>query len=146
MDAALLLSLTKRRPQLLPPRTFSTTPPARTLHRYQSQGKALHTAVYRPYIMNQAEDVEIVLSHKRRYKFHSGTLARNSTWFADKLSESNAARLNHRAKSAGIKIRWMVHLVELPSQHNRAGVLELVVCNGLWSASATSRNSNANPQ
>jgi hypothetical protein len=94
--------------------------------------------------MNQAEDVEIVLSHRRRYKFHSGTLARNSTWFADNLSESNAARLNGRAKSAGIKIRWMVHLVELPSQHNPAGVLALVVC--IWSASATSRTSNADPE
>lgn len=96
--------------------------------------------------MNQAEDVEIVLSHKRRYKFHSGTLARNSTWFADKLSESNAARLNHRAKSAGIKIRWMVQLVDLPNQHNPGGLLELVVCNRLWRNSVTSRSSNADPQ
>jgi hypothetical protein len=97
--------------------------------------------------MNQVEDVEIVLSHKRRYKFHSGTLARNSTWFADKLSESNAARLNSRARNAGIKIRWMVHLVELPSPHNPAGVLELVVCNGLLEMSATlAPSSNTNPR
>lgn len=77
--------------------------------------------------MNQAEDVEIILGHKRRYKFHSGTLARNSTLFAEMLSERNAAKLNSRARSAGIKIRWMIELTRLPDEEFPAGCLELVV-------------------
>lgn len=77
--------------------------------------------------MNQAEDVEIILGHKRRYKFHSGTLARNSTRFAEMLSERNAAKLNSRARSAGIKIRWTVELTRLPSEQFPAGCLELAV-------------------
>lgn len=78
--------------------------------------------------MNQAEDVEIILGHKRRYKFHSGTLARNSTLFAEMLSERNAARLNNRAKNAGVKIRWMIELSRLPDEEYPAGWLDLVVC------------------
>ncbi|KAJ4338481.1 phospholipid-translocating ATPase rsb1 [Ascochyta clinopodiicola] len=76
--------------------------------------------------MNQAEDVEVILGHKRRYKFHSGTLARNSTLFAEMLSERNAAKLNSRARSAGVKIRWMVELTRLPDEQFPAGYLELV--------------------
>lgn len=96
--------------------------------------------------MNQAEDVEIILGHNRRYKFHSGTLARNSTLFAEMLSERNAARLNSRARNAGIKIRWMIELTHLPNEYFPAGCLELVVRNdGAWGASATlcQRNTNA---
>lgn len=78
--------------------------------------------------MNQVEDVEVILGHKRRYKFHSGTLARNSTHFAEMLSERNATTLNNRAKKAGIKIRWMIELTHLPSERFPAGCLELVVC------------------
>lgn len=78
--------------------------------------------------MNQAEDVEVMLCHKRLYKFHSGTLARNSTLFAEMLSERNAAKLNNRARTAGIKIRWMVELTRLPDEQFPAGCLELVVC------------------
>lgn len=78
--------------------------------------------------MNQAEDVEIILGHKRRYKFHSGTLARNSTLFAEMLSERNSAKLNTRARNAGIKIRWMIELTRLPDEQFPAGCLELVVC------------------
>jgi hypothetical protein len=78
--------------------------------------------------MNQAEDVEVILGRQRRYKFHSGTLARNSTLFAGMLSERNAAKLNSRARSAGIKIRWVIELTRLPDQHYPAGCLELVVC------------------
>jgi hypothetical protein len=78
--------------------------------------------------MNQAEDVEVILGHKRRYKFHSGTLARNSTFFADLLTEPNAAKLSNRARSAGVKIRWMIELTSLPSEACPAGCLELVVC------------------
>jgi hypothetical protein len=86
--------------------------------------------------MNQAEDVEIILGHKRRYKFHSGTLARNSTLFADMLSERNAAKLNSRARSAGVKIRWMIELARLPDEQFPAGCLELVVrSNCPWTAS-----------
>lgn len=77
--------------------------------------------------MNQAEDVEVILGHKRRYKFHSGTLARNSTLFAEMLSERNAARLNNRARQAGIKIRWMIELAQMPNEDYPAGRLELVV-------------------
>ncbi|CAN9355727.1 unnamed protein product [Alternaria alternata] len=76
--------------------------------------------------MNQAEDVEVILGHKRRYKFHSGTLARNSTLFADMLTEPNAAKLNNRARNAGIKTRWMIELKELPSEQQPAGRLGLV--------------------
>ncbi|KAJ4383602.1 phospholipid-translocating ATPase rsb1 [Didymella sp. IMI 355093] len=76
--------------------------------------------------MNQAEDVEVILGHKRRYKFHSGTLARNSTLFAEMLSERNATKLNSRARSAGIKIRWMIELTRLPSEQFPGGCLELV--------------------
>ncbi|KAH6643617.1 RTA1 like protein-domain-containing protein [Boeremia exigua] len=76
--------------------------------------------------MNQAEDVEVILGHKRRYKFHSGTLARNSTLFAEMLCERNAARLSSRAKNAGVKIRWMIELTELPNERNPAGYLDLV--------------------
>lgn len=77
--------------------------------------------------MNQAEDVEVVLAHKRRYKFHSGTLARNSTLFARMLTEPNAAKMSNKARSAGIKIRWMVQLTKLPCTQYPAGLLELVV-------------------
>jgi hypothetical protein len=77
--------------------------------------------------MNQAEDVEVIIGHNRRYKFHSGTLARNSTLFADMLTEPNATKLSSRARDAGIKIRWMIELTSLPTDTNPAGVLELVV-------------------
>jgi hypothetical protein len=77
--------------------------------------------------MNQAEDVEVILGHKRHYRFHSGTLARNSTLFAEMLTEPNAAKLSNRARSAGIKIRWMIELTRLPSDQYPAGTLDLVV-------------------
>ncbi|KAF2134860.1 hypothetical protein P153DRAFT_305699 [Dothidotthia symphoricarpi CBS 119687] len=76
--------------------------------------------------MNQAEDVEVILGHKRRYKFHSGTLARNSTLFAGMLTEPNAAKLSNRARGAGIQIRWMIELSRLPCDQYPAGCLELV--------------------
>ncbi|KAF1941377.1 hypothetical protein EJ02DRAFT_377829 [Clathrospora elynae] len=76
--------------------------------------------------MNQAEDVEVILGHKRRYKFHSGTLARNSTLFADLLTEPNAAKLSNRTRNAGIKVRWMIELMRLPCEQHPAGLLELV--------------------
>jgi hypothetical protein len=78
--------------------------------------------------MNQAEDVEVILGHKNRYKFHSGTLARNSTFFSSLLTEPNAVKLNSRAKNAGIKVRWMFELTRLPSDQYPAGLLERVVC------------------
>ncbi|KAF1848640.1 uncharacterized protein K460DRAFT_334981 [Cucurbitaria berberidis CBS 394.84] len=76
--------------------------------------------------MNQAEDVEVILGRERRYKFHSGTLARSSTLFADMLTEPNAAKLNSRARNAGIKVRWMIELTRLPCSQYPAGCLELV--------------------
>jgi hypothetical protein len=78
--------------------------------------------------MNQAEDVEVILGYKRHYKFHSGALARNSTLFAEMLTEPNAVKLNKRAKEAGVQIRWMVELTCLPCDNHPAGLLELVVC------------------
>lgn len=77
--------------------------------------------------MDQAEDVVVILAHDRRYKFHSGTLARNSTRLAEMLSERNAAKLNTRAKLTGVTRRWMIELKELPSLVYPAGRLELVV-------------------
>jgi hypothetical protein len=77
--------------------------------------------------MNQAEDVEVILGHKCRYRFHSGTLARNSTLFAEMLTEPNAVKLSNRARNAGIKIRWMIELARLPSEQYPAGILQLVV-------------------
>jgi hypothetical protein len=77
--------------------------------------------------MNQAEDVEVVLGHERRYKFHSGTLARSSTLFASMLTEPNAAKLNKKAREAGVKIRWMIELTRLPCDAYPGGCLKLVV-------------------
>ena len=77
--------------------------------------------------MNQAEDVEVVIGHDRHYRFHCGTLARNSTLFADMLTEPNAAKLSSRARNAGIKTLWMIELKTLPSDQYPAGRLELVV-------------------
>jgi hypothetical protein len=88
--------------------------------------------------MNQAEDVEVILGHSRRYKFHSGTLARNSTRFADLLTEPNATKLSNRARSAGIKIRWMIELTRLPSDTHPAGTFELVVRPGAAQCTFTS--------
>ncbi|KAF2868170.1 hypothetical protein BDV95DRAFT_501221 [Massariosphaeria phaeospora] len=79
--------------------------------------------------MNQAEDVEVILAHDRIYKFHSGTLARNSTLFAQLLTEPAAAKLGNRARNAGIKVRWMVELKSLPSVDLPAGRLALVPLN-----------------
>jgi len=81
--------------------------------------------------MNQVEDVEIGLGHNRRYKFHSGTLARNSTLFADMLTEANAAKLNSRARYAGVSVRWLIELIRLPDDEYPAGRLALVVRLGL---------------
>jgi hypothetical protein len=77
--------------------------------------------------MNQPEDVEVIMDRKHRYKFHSGTLARNSTLLADMLTEPNAAKLNNRAKSASVTIRWMIQLAQLPCDRYPGGRLELVV-------------------
>jgi hypothetical protein len=82
--------------------------------------------------MNQAEDVEVILGHDRRYKFHSGTLARNSTLFAEMLTEANAAKLNSRARQVGITIRWMIELTRLPTEDFPAGILQLVVRPGAF--------------
>jgi hypothetical protein len=77
--------------------------------------------------MNQVEDVEIVLAHDRRYKFHAGTLARNSTLLATMLIEPTAVKLSKAAKSAGITTRWMIELKEMPSSQQLAGRLGIVV-------------------
>jgi hypothetical protein len=87
--------------------------------------------------MNQAEDVEVILGHKRRYKFHSGTLARNSTLFANMLTEPNAVKLSNRARNAGIKIRWMIELTCIPSEQCPSGFLELVVSPGAFQRTFT---------
>jgi len=77
--------------------------------------------------MNQAEDVVVVLAHNRHYKFHSGTLARNSPLLARMLSEPLAAKLSNKAKNAGVKVRWMIELERAPDANNPAGKLGLVV-------------------
>lgn len=82
--------------------------------------------------MNQPEDVEVVLGYGSRYKFHSGTLARHSPLLADMLTEPKAARLSPRARSAGIKIRWMIELTWLPCDKYPAGRFELVVSSLLY--------------
>ncbi|KAF1915973.1 RTA1 like protein-domain-containing protein [Ampelomyces quisqualis] len=110
---------------LLPPTTPSIQPP--------SSITTLLVATTLPHsiTMNQDEDVEILLGHKRRYKFHSGNLARNSTLFAEMLTEPRAAALNAKAKSAGIKIKWLIELTHLPSENFPAGNLQLVHLNQL---------------
>ena len=77
--------------------------------------------------MNQPHDVLIVLSHDRAYPFHAGTLARSSIFFADLLTEPNAARLSSKAKFGGISTRWLLELVEMPSPRHPAGQLALTV-------------------
>jgi hypothetical protein len=77
--------------------------------------------------MNQAEDVVVVLAHDRHYKFHSGTLARNSTLLAEMLTKPNAVKLSNKAKSAGIVVNWMIELQDLPCDEYPAGRLGLVV-------------------
>ncbi|KAF2197990.1 hypothetical protein GQ43DRAFT_474960 [Delitschia confertaspora ATCC 74209] len=79
----------------------------------------------------EPEDVEISLGVGRRYKLHSGVLARNSTLFAEFLTEANAAKLAPRAKSAGVTTRRMIELQKLPSDDNPAGKLGVVKLNHL---------------
>ncbi|KAF2438433.1 hypothetical protein P171DRAFT_398398 [Karstenula rhodostoma CBS 690.94] len=79
--------------------------------------------------MNQPHDVQVVLSHDRKYPFHASTLARSSVFFASMLTEPSAARLSTKAKNAGITKRWLVELVEMPSTQYPAGQLELVELN-----------------
>ncbi|KAJ4356767.1 phospholipid-translocating ATPase rsb1 [Didymosphaeria variabile] len=79
--------------------------------------------------MNQPHDVQIVLSHDRKYPFHASTLARSSVLFADMLTEPSAARLSTKAKYVGISRRWVVELVEMPTAQYPAGQLELIELN-----------------
>jgi hypothetical protein len=76
--------------------------------------------------MNQPEDVEVILSHKHKYRFHSGVLARHSSLLAEMLTERCAAQLSNKAIRAGIKIRWRIALTRIPSNAMPAGKLELV--------------------
>ncbi|KAH7115839.1 hypothetical protein B0J11DRAFT_112070 [Dendryphion nanum] len=75
--------------------------------------------------MNQPEDVEVILSHDQRYMFHSSVLVRSSSFFAKLLTVGTAVKLSHKAKNAGIKIKWRVILSRLPNSTN-PGVLELL--------------------
>ncbi|KAF1970952.1 hypothetical protein BU23DRAFT_537123 [Bimuria novae-zelandiae CBS 107.79] len=75
--------------------------------------------------MNQPHDVQVVLSHDRKYPFHASTLARNSIFFAKLLTEPQAAKLSTKAKAAGMA-RWLVELVEMNSTKHPAGQLALV--------------------
>lgn len=77
--------------------------------------------------MNHVEDVEIVLTHDKRFKFHSATLIRNSTKLASMLTEQNAAKLSNKARNAGIRVKWLVELKKEPDQTHPAGLLDLVV-------------------
>ena len=77
--------------------------------------------------MSQPHDVLVVLRHDRKYPFHASVLARNSIFFSNLLTEPNAAKLNSKAKSAGIMTRWLVELVEMPTGNHPAGQMDLVV-------------------
>lgn len=77
--------------------------------------------------MNQPHDVQVVLTHDRKYPFHASTLARSSIIFAELLTELNAAKLGSRARALGIKTRWLIELVEIPTTQYPAGRLELIV-------------------
>ncbi|KAL5386915.1 hypothetical protein DPSP01_003931 [Paraphaeosphaeria sporulosa] len=79
--------------------------------------------------MNQPHDVEIILSHDRKYPFHASTLARSSVFFASMLTETSAARLSTKAKNAGVTKRWLIELIEMPSAQYPAGQLELIELN-----------------
>ncbi|KAF2729805.1 hypothetical protein EJ04DRAFT_587753 [Polyplosphaeria fusca] len=73
--------------------------------------------------MDQPEDVQVILSPNHKYKLHSGVLTRNSTLFADLLNERHGAQLSTRAKTAGVKTRWMIELQELQSDEFPGGKL-----------------------
>ncbi|KAF2113962.1 hypothetical protein BDV96DRAFT_600711 [Lophiotrema nucula] len=75
---------------------------------------------------NLPEDVEIILAHDRKYKFHAAQLARGSTFFSDMLSAQNAKRLGKKAEFAGINTKWVVKLTERDTDRNPAGKLELL--------------------
>lgn len=77
--------------------------------------------------MNQPEDVEVVLSPDRHYRFHASVLARSSTLLARLLTERNAANLSSKARNAGIKVRWMIELNRIPDEEHPTGKLEIVV-------------------
>ncbi|KAF2748232.1 hypothetical protein M011DRAFT_525878 [Sporormia fimetaria CBS 119925] len=78
--------------------------------------------------MDQPEDVEVILTDDRRYHFHSSVLARNSSLLASLLTEQTAAKLGPKAKTAGVKIRWMIELKKNPHDVDLTGRawLELV--------------------
>lgn len=96
--------------------------------------------------MNQVEDVKIILAYNRHYKFHSGTLARNSPLLAEMLTESKAAKLGHKARAAGVNVRWIIQLNRLPDDNEPAGALELLVsiCHLEEAHTASSMSSSIN--
>ncbi|KAF2179415.1 hypothetical protein K469DRAFT_799231 [Zopfia rhizophila CBS 207.26] len=58
--------------------------------------------------------------------FHPNVLARNSTRFAEFLTEANAALFAPRAQTYGITVRRMVELQKLPDDNDIAGRLGIV--------------------
>jgi hypothetical protein len=75
------------------------------------------------------EDVQIILSHDHRYKFHRAVLVRNSTFFASLLTMRSAAPLSPKAIKAGVKTKWIVSLKKVPDfdsdSHGTLSLLEL---------------------
>ncbi|PSN60077.1 hypothetical protein BS50DRAFT_656304 [Corynespora cassiicola Philippines] len=78
---------------------------------------------------NAPEDVIIVLAHDSRIHLHSGTLTRNSAFFASQLTEANAIKLSKQARDANIYHRWMLELRTMPTDEDPAGILERVKLN-----------------
>ncbi|KAF2660345.1 hypothetical protein K491DRAFT_79558 [Lophiostoma macrostomum CBS 122681] len=78
------------------------------------------------------EDVQIILSHDHRYKFHRSVLVRNSTFFASLLTNKSAAPLSPKALKAGVKIKWIIALTKVPDfDVDSHGTLELLQLNGM---------------
>ncbi|KAI9695887.1 MAG: hypothetical protein M1836_006004 [Candelina mexicana] len=63
-------------------------------------------------------DVVIHLGGGRLYHLHASVLRRNSTFFAEHLTEENGAVLSSKAKKEGVTVRYRVELTELAPQGN----------------------------
>ena len=76
------------------------------------------------------EDVEVIIAHDHRYFFHKHMLASHSRLLAEMLSEKAGARLGHKAVNAGVKIKHVVALTEVPDfEKGFPGKLELLAQN-----------------
>ncbi len=71
-------------------------------------------------------DVVINLGGGRIYHLHASVLRRNSTVFAEKLTEEKGAALSSRAKKEGITLRYSAELTGVTAQGD-LGVMVLRV-------------------